>query len=68
MAIGSAVQKGQYVFVYDEKGRTLFSKSGGSGASDGLVGFTGSTVSVRIGSYVFTYDEQGRTLFSKSVG
>ncbi len=54
MPIGSAVQKGSTVYVYDERGRTLFTKSGGTKPTDGLQGFTGLTVSIRIGSTMYT--------------
>lgn len=56
MAIGSAVQKGSMVYIYDERGRQLASVSAG----DGLQGYTGSTVSVKRGNMVYTYDERGR--------
>lgn len=58
MAIGSAVQRGGYVYIYDEKGRQL----GMVPAGEGLQGYTGSSVSVRRGAYVYTYDERGRQL------
>ena len=51
--IGSCVQKGYYVYVYDEKGYSLFSKYGT------LVGYTGNTVSVKNNNYVETFDEKG---------
>ena len=41
MAIGSAVQKGAWVYVYDEKGHQLTSISGE------LMGYTGSSFSVK---------------------
>ena len=50
MSIGSAIERGSLICVYDEHGRTLFSKARGSGPSDGLLGFTGSTVIARYGS------------------
>ena len=59
MAIGSAIERGSLICVYDERGSTLFSKARGSGAKDGLLGFTGSTVTVRFGSIIYTYDEHG---------
>ena len=62
MAIGSAVQRGGYVYVYDEKGRQLAMVPAGSGADDGLKGYTGATVSVRRGAYVYTYDERGQQM------
>lgn len=58
MAIGNAVQKGRSVYVYDEKGRILFTKSAGSGKDDGLTGYTNSTVNIRIGNTIYTYNEK----------
>ena len=60
MAIGTAVQRGSSVYVYDDKNRQVASIPAGSGKTDGLVGFTGSTVSVRRGGTVYLYDEKGR--------
>lgn len=60
MAIGNAVQRGNYVYVYDERGRQLSALPAGSGPEDGLKGYTGATVSVRRGSFIYTYDERGR--------
>jgi hypothetical protein len=64
--IGSAIERGSLIYVYDERGMTLFSKARGSGANDGLMGFTGSTVTARYGSIIYTYDEKGMTLYSKA--
>jgi len=58
MAIGSAVQRGSFVYVYDEKGRQLATVPAG----EGMQGYTGSTVSVRRGAFVYTYDERGRQI------
>ena len=66
MAIGSAIERGSFIFAYDEHGRTLFSKARGSGPKDGLLGFTGTTVTVRYGSIIYTYDERGMTIYSKA--
>ena len=66
MAIGSAIERGSFIFVYDERGTTLFSKAKGSGPKDGLLGFTGSTVTARYGSIIYTYDEKGMTLYAKA--
>ena len=52
--------------MFDEHGRTLFSKARGSGPKDGLLEFTGSTVTVRFGSIINTYDEKGMTLYAKA--
>ena len=59
MAIGSAIERGSLICVYDQHGITLFSKARGSGAKDGLLGFTGTSVTVRFGSIIYTYDEKG---------
>jgi hypothetical protein len=66
MAIGSAIERGSYIFAYDEHGRILFSKAKGAGPRDGLLGFTGSTVTARYGSVISTYNEKGITLYSKA--
>jgi hypothetical protein len=66
MAIGSAIERGSFIFAYDEHGRTLFSKAKGSGAKDGLLGFTGFTLTVRFGSIIYTYDERGMTIYAKA--
>jgi len=64
MAIGNVIQKGSFVFVYDEKGRQLCSIPAGSGPQDGLQGYTSSTVNVRHGNFIFTYNEKGWQLSS----
>jgi hypothetical protein len=64
--IGSALERGSLIAVYDEKGMSLFSKAKGSGPQDGLLGFTGSTVTVRFGSIVYTYGERGQTVYAKA--
>jgi hypothetical protein len=64
--IGSAVERGSLIVVFDERGHTLFSKARGNGPKDGLVGFTGSTVTARYGSVISIYDEKGITLYSKA--
>jgi hypothetical protein len=66
MAIGSAIERGSLIYVYDEEGRTLFSKAKGSGPNDGLMGFTGSTVTVRLASIIYTYGQDGMTLYAKA--
>jgi hypothetical protein len=64
--IGSAIERGSLIVVFDQHGMALFSKAKGSGPHDGLIGFTGSTVTVRFGSVVHTYDEKGMTLYAKA--
>jgi hypothetical protein len=65
MPIGSAIHKGPSIVIYDEKGRTLFTKPVGTRPGDGLKGYTATTVSIRSGASIHTYDDRGRTLFSK---
>ena len=61
--IGSAIERGSVICVFDEHGMTLFSKAKGSGPNDGLLGFSGSTVTVRFGSTIYTYTTiKGMTL------
>ena len=51
MAIGSAIERPE---------------GQGSGPKDGLLGFTGSTVTVCFGSIIYTYGERGETVFAKA--
>ncbi len=60
MAIGNAVQRGSFVYVYDEKGRQMFTAPVGTGKDDGLKGYTGSTVNIRRGNFIYTYNEKGQ--------
>ncbi len=62
--IATAVQKGAYVYGYDKDGRQVVALGAGSSAqsTDGLVGYTSSTISIRKGAYIYTYDEKGRQL------
>ncbi|MBR6082623.1 MAG: hypothetical protein IKP62_06840 [Salinivirgaceae bacterium] len=64
--IGSAVLRGQYVEVRDERGNQLCSKYVGSDGQ--LMGYTGSSFSVKRGQYVEVYDEKGNQLSSNYVG
>jgi hypothetical protein len=66
LRISDCTDLGSLICVYDQHGRTLFSKAKGSGAKDGLLGFTGFTVTVRFGSVIHTYDEHGMTIYSKA--
>jgi hypothetical protein len=66
MAIGSAIERGSLIVVFDKRRTTLFSKARGNGPDDGLIGFTGSTVTLRYGSVIYTYDEHGMTVYAKA--
>lgn len=59
MAIGNAVQRGAFVYVYDERNRHTATIPSGSGRDDGLKGYTSSTVNIRRGAFIYTYDERG---------
>ena len=56
MAIGSAVQRGNSVNVYNERGVMLFSKVGE------LIGYTGT---IRRGNQAITYSDKGIQKFCK---
>ena len=62
MAIGNAVQKGSFVYIYDENGKQVGTVLAGSGKDDGLKGYTGSRVNVRRGVFIYSYDEKGRQI------
>jgi hypothetical protein len=62
MAIGSAVERGHIVYVYDEEGRQLRTLLAGNGPDDGLQGYTANTVNLRRGAFIYTYDAQGNQL------
>ena len=59
MAIGNAVQRGDFVYVYDEKNHQIFSQPAGHGPQDGLKGYTSSRVNIRHGDFIYSYDEKG---------
>ena len=68
MAIGNVVQRGSFIYVYDEKGHQTASMPAGSAAGDGLKGYTSSTVNIRRSSFIYTYDEKGRQISSTPAG
>lgn len=57
MTIETAVQKSAYIQIYGEHGRILGSIPTNYG--DMLMGFTGSSVSVRKGDFICVYNERG---------
>jgi hypothetical protein len=59
MAIASAVKRGPYVFVYDERGNQTAAIYGGDKPEDGLQAYTATTVRVRRGSFIYYYDARG---------
>ena len=60
MSIGSAMERGSAVYVYDEKGHLLFSKPGK------LIGYTASFFTDPPTTKIYTYDPRGRQVFAKS--
>lgn len=64
MAISNAVQRGAYVYVYDEKGRQMFTLPAGYGPNDGMTGYTSGTINIRRGNYIYTYDDRGRQTYT----
>lgn len=63
MAIGSAMERGSIVYVYDERGRLLYTRPAGTNREDGLQGFTSSTVTIRRGRSIYVYDDRGRLVY-----
>ncbi|NLD98611.1 MAG: hypothetical protein GX640_01945 [Fibrobacter sp.] len=55
MAIGNAVQRGNFVYIYNEKGVQTGSASAGNGPNDGLKGYTSSTVNIRRGNFIYSH-------------
>lgn len=62
MAIGNAVQRGSFIYVYDEKGHQIAMIAGGPGPNDGLTSYTSSTVNVRRNAFIYTYKERGQQI------
>ena len=54
--IGYAIQKGNRVYVYDDKNQEITNKSGE------LLGFSSTSYVVKNGRQVLVYDEHGRIL------
>lgn len=59
MAISHAVQRGNTVHVFDERGRKLFAISNYT-----LIGFTSTTVSMKIGNQTHVYNDRGRKIYA----
>lgn len=62
MPIGNAVQRGGFVYVYNEKGHQLFTQSAGRGPNDGLKGYTSGTVNIQRGGFIYTFNEKGQQI------
>ncbi len=68
MAIGNAVQRGSFVYIYNEKNMQTSTVSAGSGPNDGLKGYTSSQVNVQRGSFIYSYNERGMQIGTTSAG
>lgn len=60
MAIGTAIQKGTHVWVYDEDNRLLFNRQGE------LMGYTARSISLNNGSFIIAYNEKKINSFYKA--
>ena len=63
MAIGLAVEKGNTIYIYNERG----SETGSTTARDGLYGYSSVAVAVRSGSTIYLYNEHGANTGSVNV-
>lgn len=59
MAIGNAVERGDWVYIYDENGNQSGMVPKGGGPNDGLKGYTSSSVNVRRADWIYSYDQAG---------
>lgn len=59
--ISLAIQRGNSVFVYNEKNNLLFCQIGI------LSGYTSNTVSIKKGRAVYTYNEKGALISTHTV-
>ena len=66
MAIGSAIERGSLICVYDEHGIRCSRRPGDQAPRTDCSEFTGSTVTARFGSIIYTYDENGMTIYAKA--
>ena len=57
--ISSAVQKGGSVYVYGPSGNILFIKNGT------LMGFTSTSLTVKVGTIVYVYNDKGAVMFTR---
>lgn len=56
--IQTAVQRGDLVFVYNEKNQQIFSKPGN------LQGYTSTSVSIKRNNLIFVYNDKGHEIAS----
>jgi hypothetical protein len=66
VAIGNAIEKRSFVYVYDGHGRQIAVIPVGNRPGDGLRGYTSSTINVQRDAYIYTYNERGSKIGSKA--
>lgn len=54
--IASVVQRGAFLYVYNDKGGQLSVIAAG----DGMTGYTASSVNVRRGNFIYVFDAKGK--------
>ena len=59
--IALAIQRGSYVYVYDEKNHQITYRYGK------LVGFTATSFSIHRSGCIFVYDDKDRYLYYRNV-
>jgi hypothetical protein len=59
MAIGNAVQRDEFIYIYNEQGQQTAVIPAGLERGDGLCGYTSSSVNVRKGHFIYSYNERG---------
>mgnify|MGYP006956780179 FL=1 len=67
MPIASVIQRGPVIYVYNEKNQALFTKTVGNEPTDGVKGYTSSSVNIQKGRVIYTYNEKGATTGTKIV-
>jgi hypothetical protein len=60
MAIGNVVQRGPFIYIYNENNKQTGAVSSGSGPNDGLKGYTPSQVNIQHGPFIYSYNESGQ--------
>jgi hypothetical protein len=66
MAIINAVERNGFIYVYNEQGQIILTLGAGYSSSEGLKGYTSSSVNIERGGFIYTYNEQGHVIFTTS--
>jgi hypothetical protein len=65
MTIANAIQRGAFVYVFNERGEQTSTLFAGRNRDDGVTGYTSSQVNIRRGGFIYSYDERGQQLETK---